>query len=100
MNNLEHLLSNYSREKHSFPPDFTDGVMSSIGSLSDSSRIIRLWQKRMFTAVAACLVCVLMSVYVLDGSLSFDSFLGLSEHSSTEISQSIETYSQWDLEVE
>ncbi len=99
MDKIEDLLSKHHAEDYQFSEGFTDGVMASIAHQQDrGNRQVRLWERGVWTAMAACFVAVLISVYALDGSLSFDSILGLSEHSSSEVSQSIETYDQWDIE--
>ena len=100
MDKLENLLSNRGSERPHFVEGFTDSVMQAVMAVQvQGSNLIRLWERRMWVALAACFALALVSVYVLDGSLSFDSVLGLSGHSATEIGESIDTYNQWDLEL-
>lgn len=97
MDNLEHLLSEQKGE-YRFSAGFTDRVMASVQDEGrQQTRVVSMWQKRILRASVACVAALLISVYALDGSLSIDALLGLSEHSALEIGQSMETYNQWDI---
>lgn len=99
MDDLEKLLEKHQSENFEFSGNFCDAIMHTVNKIGlEAPKIIRLWEKRIWATAAACVVGVLISVYALDGTLSLDSVLGLSEHSSIEVSQSIETYNQWSLE--
>ncbi len=99
MDNLEYLLSEQSKIKHSFSESFTSDVMSSVKKLVRKEIVVlKMWQKRMFQIAAACLVACLVSVYVLDGTISIDSLLGLSEYNDIELSQTYKTYETWEIE--
>ncbi|MFT5724017.1 MAG: hypothetical protein ACI9JN_001134 [Bacteroidia bacterium] len=99
MNNLENILSAHSTNPQRFPDGFTESVMKEITGLKSVDTIIfGLWQTRLWKVAAACFVGCLLALYALDGSISVDSVLGLSEYSDIEISQSYQTYEGWDAE--
>ncbi|MCO4818943.1 MAG: hypothetical protein KC517_04910 [Bacteroidetes bacterium] len=100
MIDLEKMLHAQKQHSEVFSENFTEGVMAKIRALGNQEfRIISLWQHRVWKVAAACFVGCLISLYALDGTLSVDSVLGLSEYSDIEISQSYNTYSAWDLEL-
>lgn len=99
MENLEHLLKTRGTQRPQFSDKFTASVMAKIKDLgSQQVRVVMMWQSRIWKIAAACFVGCLLSIYALDGNLTVDSVLGLSEYSDVEISQSYQTYSVWDGE--
>jgi hypothetical protein len=100
MDNLERLLEAQKNQTPRFNADFKTVVMEKISDLAGNEvKIIQLWQQRFWRVAAACVVALLVSAYALDGSLTFDSLLGFSEHSDLEIGQSYQTYSNWDIDI-
>ena len=100
MDNLERLLEAQKNQTPTFDSGFKSAVMDQISKIAGSeTRIIQLWQKRFTRIAAACVVGILISAYALDGSLTFDSLLGFSEHSDLEIGQSYQTYTNWDIDI-
>ncbi len=99
MNNLEHILKSHGETKQRFSESFTQTVMDQIKSINTLQvKVISIWQSRVWKLAAACFVGCIISLYALDGTVSVDSILGLSEYSDIEISQSYQTYSVWDAE--
>ena len=100
MNDLENILKSHRQNGPRFDDSFTETVMNKIRSIgSQEIKVISMWQSRLWKVAAACFVGCLLSLYGLDGSLSIDSVLGLSEYSDIEITQSYQTYSAWDVEL-
>ncbi len=100
MNNLERLLEAHKNQTPQFDVDFKTAVMEKISDITGmETKVIQLWQRRFWRVAAACIVALLLSAYALDGSLTFDSLLGFSEHSDLEIGQSYQTYSNWDIDL-
>lgn len=99
MNNLENILKSHGASNEQFSNSFTENVMNQIKSLTTSQfKVITMWQSRVWKLAAACFVGCIISIYALDGAITVDSILGLSEYSDIEISQSYQTYSDWDAE--
>ena len=99
MNNLDNILKAHGATNERFSDSFTDSVMNQIRNLNASQfKVVTMWQNRVWKIAAACFVGCLISIYALDGTVSVDSILGLSEYSDMEISQSYQTYSVWDAE--
>lgn len=100
MNDLENILKSQREDSPHFDASFTDAVMNKIRSITGQEiKVITLWQSRLWKIAAACFVGCLLSLYALDGSLSVDYVLGLSEYSDIEISQSYQNYSAWDIDI-
>ena len=100
MNDLANILKNQNHESEKFSANFTASVMDKISAIANQEiKILSLWQHRIWKVAAACFVGCLISLYALDGTISVDSVLGLSEYSDIEISQSYETYNNWDVEL-
>ena len=98
MDKLENVLSTYKNENHQFSDDFTAKMMRKI-EVEKNHESTPFVQKKLHVwwAAAACVAMVFISIYIGDGSVSVDSLLGLSQYSQSEIGQSVETYSHWDL---
>jgi len=100
MNDLVKILEDQKNQSERFSANFTASVMDKIKSLTNQEvKVISMWQSRIWKMAAACFVGCLISLYTLDGTITVDSVLGLSEYSDIEIGQSYETYESWDVEI-
>ena len=83
--NLESIREMVGEQSYAFKPFFASRVMHKIENLKQRSRErgLSVWMLRMFPKVAvsglAIIIVLMASTYVMEGSFSLDTLLGISE---------------------